>query len=115
MDQLVVLVYLEYESVVDVVAPEDLHGKARTEQYETYHCREVVRVYARVQFIPVRLLARCLAYAEENEKGRHDEEPATEKRDHVGVFAANVVVLGIQLGPSLTHVSLAEAVSIERE
>ena len=85
MNQLVVLVYLEYESVVDVVAAEDLDGKPSSEQYEANDRSEVVGVHAGVQLIPERIwsIDRDRTDDEEDEEGDQDEDAASKEADQV--------------------------------
>lgn len=83
MYQFVMLVHLKYESVVDVVAAEDLNCETSTEQNEAYYSREIVRVNACVNLAPIRVAIGTWRYREEDKKRGQDEKTSTEERDEI--------------------------------
>ncbi len=83
MYQFIVLVYLEYESVVDVVAAKDLNCKTRTEQNEAYHGREIVRIDSCVNLAPIRVIIGTGRYREEDKKGEQDEKTSAEEGNQI--------------------------------
>jgi len=114
MDQLVVLIDLEDEGVVDVVAAEDLHSEAARVEDEADDCREIIGVHSSVYLVPVRACCLWTDRQEDEEAEQHDQAAAKEA-NQIGVFAAHVVVLGVELRFGLPQVALAEAISVESE
>ena len=114
VNQLVVLVNLEDESVVDVVAAEDLYRKTSREEDEAQNCREIVAVHPCIYFVPIRLFL-WWTRDKENKEAEKNKQTTAEETDQVGVFAPHFIVLSVKLCLCLSQISLAEAISIEGE
>ena len=75
VNQLVVLVNLEYEGVVDVVATEYLHSEACSEKDEADDCGEVVSVHTRINLTPI-ITSWSSAWSdtqEDEERSQHEQ------------------------------------------
>ncbi len=83
MNQFVVLVHLEYESVIDVVAAKDLNCKTGAEQNEAYHGREIIRINACVDLAPVRVAIGTRRYRKEDKKGEQDEKSSAKEGNQI--------------------------------
>ena len=72
VNKLVILIHLEYERVVDIVASEDLHCETRAEENEDDDESEVVRIDTSVDLSPIsRHVFVCWAHAQEDKEGEH--------------------------------------------
>ena len=94
VNQLVVLVNLEDESVVDVVAAEDLYRETSRKEDEAQNRCEVVAVHPSIYLVPIGLFLRRTR-DKENKEAEKNKQTTAEEADQVRVFAPHFIVLSV--------------------